>query len=235
MKRAAWLVWLLLVHLAAGALLYQNRERLLAPGAAETEASRPPAHYRYLRRAHATIDPFVESGAVIFIGDSITEGLHAPAVAANSVNYGIANDTTRGVLARIDDYRSLERAALVVLAIGVNDLVDRDAESTAADYRRIVERIEPRAPLLLSLVLPVDEARGWPGLNARIDALNRHIAAIAAGEARVSLLDAGAAFRDADGNLRDDLHGDGVHLNASGYRLWIRELRDAIKRNPVTN
>ncbi len=195
---------------------------------------KPSAHYKYLLRAHKTIDHFVADGAVIFVGDSITEGLNTREVAANSVNYGISNDTTTGVLQRLKSYRSIERAMLVVLAIGVNDLVNRSVEDTARDYTLIVDSIPADTPVLLSALLPVDEKRGWKGLNQKVDEMNRHIASLANQRTSLFYMDTSAQFKDEGGNLKQFLHTDGVHLNANGYQIWITALKAVISEMQVT-
>src|SRR5919107_3626071 len=67
-----------------------------------------------------------DRGAVVFLGDSITQGwgggLGAAFPGVKIANRGISGDTTRGVLIRLqEDVLALEPAA-VVLLIGTNDL-----------------------------------------------------------------------------------------------------------------
>lgn len=221
------IIWLLTIHVMAALLLYLNIG-LLDLSAGSSDQWQPSDHYRYKTRAHQTIDPMVADQAIVFIGDSITEGLNTSMVANNSVNYGISNDTTYGVLQRIQLYRSLGYAAVIVLAIGVNDLTFRSVEDTARDYALIIDRFPEGRVALLSAVLPVDENTGWTGLNQKIDQLNLRISELAERNKSVFLLDASAQFKDADGNLKRSLHLDGVHLNNAGYRLWINALKTAI-------
>jgi len=78
-------------------------------------------HYHQMVTFHSHMDGNVPDDSVIFIGDSLTQGLCVSAVACPSVNYGIGNDTTLGVLQRISQYESIQRAKVVVIAIGIND------------------------------------------------------------------------------------------------------------------
>ena len=232
MLRSIAIIWLLIIHAMAACLLYLNRDFFdFSEGLSENP--QPSLHYKYLVRAHQTIDSLVADQAVVFIGDSITEGLNTSAVASNSVNYGISNDTTRGVLRRIDLYQSQERAAVIVLAIGINDLIFRSVEDTARDYSLIIDRIPDGRPVLLSAVLPVDEKTGWPSLNQKIDQLNVVISALADKDGDIYLLDSSAEFKDATGNLKQSLHLDGVHLNNTGYQIWINALKTAISEMQV--
>ncbi len=236
MKPAILVTWVVLVHMVAGYLLYHNHDNFAwSGGESDVSGNKPSPHYRFLIRAHATIDPFVGERAVVFVGDSITEGLNTAAVTANSVNYGISNDTTEGVLRRLGKYASLQNAALVVLAIGVNDLVFRPVEDTAADYSRILEAIPANTPVLISALMPVDETAGWDGLNAKISDLNRRLPTLAGKRPNTALLDVSDRFRDDEGNLKRSLHNDGVHLNKSGYRIWIEALTAVISEMQVTD
>ena len=63
---------------------------------------------------------------IVFIGDSIIQGLYVSAVTENGVNFGISGDTTAGVLERIDKYTILNKARAVVIAIGINDIPRRN-------------------------------------------------------------------------------------------------------------
>jgi hypothetical protein len=113
-------------------------------------------HYHRMLEYHKRMDKNVPDGAVIFIGDSITQGLCVSAVAMPSVNYGIGSDTTFGVSQRLLDYQAVSRAGAVVIAIGINDLKYRSDNDIAENYRTILEQIQT-TPVIISAVLPVDE------------------------------------------------------------------------------
>lgn len=85
------------------------------------QSSELTPHYHRMLEYHKRMDGNVLTGSVIFFGDSITQGLCVSAVASHSVNYGIGSDTTFGVLERLKYYRSINRADVVVISIGVND------------------------------------------------------------------------------------------------------------------
>ena len=57
--------------------------------------------------------------------------------------------------------------------------------------------------------------------------MNARLAALADG-ARVRYMDAGAAFLDADGNVRPDLMPDKLHPSAAGYEIWAAALRPVL-------
>ena len=78
--------------------------------------------FRRMLKYHMRMDGNVPNNSVVFIGDSITQGLAVTAVASPSINCGISCDTSYGVLKRIRRYKSIENASAVVIAIGVNDM-----------------------------------------------------------------------------------------------------------------
>lgn len=191
-------------------------------------------HFERMLNYHARMDGNVPAGAVIFIGDSLVQGLCVSAVACPAVNYGIGSDTTIGVLQRLPAYPSLARAGAIVLAIGVNDFRRRPNGEILAHYRQILATLPGNAPVVINAVLPQDEAvrPEWRDRNTgRIQPLNRELEHLAASDPRWSFINVGPSLVDAAGNLRDEFHvGDGVHLNAAGNAIWIRGLKEAVTR-----
>ncbi len=194
-------------------------------------------HYKTMVRFHVRIDGNVPDMSVVFIGDSLTQGLCTDAIVYPSVNYGIGTDTTLGVLARIPKYQSLFRASVIVLAIGVNDLKFRDNQHIIQNYARIMEGLPETVPIVCSAVLPLNESiyvRSDVN-NARIRELNDMLKTLCSQDARCVFVDIGSRLVDVAGNLLTEFHdGDGIHLNASGNRIWIDELRNAVSKAKST-
>lgn len=194
-------------------------------------------HYKTMVTYHQRMDDSVPDGAVIFIGDSITQGLAVAAVTPLAVNYGIGKDTTVGVLDRIPLYRSLARAEAVVLAIGVNDLRQRDNAEILANFKSILERIPSNVPVIISAILPVD-LRIWPepNHNQRIQQINAELDLLCDTYPTATFVDSRARLVESDQtdpaqNLAAQHHiGDGIHLSTAGYAVWIEDLRAALGR-----
>ncbi len=185
-------------------------------------------HYRTMLRYQIRMDGNVPDHSVIFIGDSLTEGLCTDAVISPSVNYGIGSDTTAGVLARLPEYHSLERAAAVVLEIGVNDMNFRSNAEIIQNYRRILKSFPDGVPVICVGVLPVNESiyHGPAVTNARIRDLNAAIKTLCSENPHWLFLDSGASLVDNAGNLSAPFQdGDGIHLNSAGNRIWIERLK----------
>jgi len=180
------------------------------------------------------MDGNVPDGSVLFIGDSLVQGLCTDAVACPSVNYGIGQDTTIGVLTRLPQYRSLLRASALVLEIGANDMSRRDNQQIIENYRQILDAVPRSTPVVCSAVLPVNERLLSPpdeSAIARIRDFNALLEALCSADLRCVFVDPANRLVDADGNLAAALQdGDGVHPNSDGNRIWIDELRAALQK-----
>ncbi|NLN92441.1 MAG: hypothetical protein GX130_03900 [Candidatus Hydrogenedens sp.] len=189
-------------------------------------------HYRRMMIYHEYMDGNVPEGAVVFIGDSITQGLCVSAVAPLAINYGIGSDTTYGVLKRLPKYKSLERCGAVVFAIGVNDLSRRNNKEIVSQWQEIMERIPAGTPAVFSGILPMDPVSQGrtSNSNERILELNATLAELCAEKNHV-FVNAGPLITNEEGNLDSAYHtGDGVHLNTAGYEKWIAVLREGLEK-----
>lgn len=189
-------------------------------------------HYKTMITYHQRMDDSVPNNAVIFIGDSITQGLAVSAVTPLAVNYGIGRDTTAGVLERIPLYCSLTRAEATVLAIGVNDLRQRNNDQILANFESILEQLPNSVPTVISAILPVDP-RVWPepDHNQRIAQINHELELLCSIYPTLIFTNSSTRLLDAEQNLASSHHvGDGIHLSTAGYKIWIEDLRAALQR-----
>lgn len=238
MKRRIAIIYLIGIHLLLAVVLLKsdfiNRVQTKI-GMQQAELSTEiTQHFHRMLRYHKRMDGNVPDGSVVFIGDSITQGLCVSAVACPSVNYGIGSDTTLGVLQRLPEYRSIDRASAVVLAIGINDMKRRSNEAILKNYRSIVEHIPENTPIVISAILPLDEEsrEEWQGRNQdRIRSLNSSLEDLANADSRIFFVDAAPLLVGASGNLADQYHdAGGVHLNSKGNAIWINALQDGVRK-----
>jgi len=190
------------------------------------------------RRKEFAVRAEQEQGAVVFLGDSITDwwtGLAAAFPEIRVANRGIAGDTARGLLARLqDDVLSL-RPRAVVLLIGTNDLAvgATPAQVTAnvRDLLALIAESDPECPVVLCLVMP---RRPRPGLfpDLLLD-LNARLRAVADVRRGITLCDSWTPFADELGRPRPSEFPDGLHPNENGYEIWGREVRAALVRAGV--
>jgi lysophospholipase L1-like esterase len=168
-----------------------------------------------------------EVGAVVFLGDSITEGWSTLArdfPQLKVANRGIGGDITSGVLYRLKaDVLSLDPAAIVLL-IGTNDVGDgSDADDVAGNIRlilRAMHNFNPKLKVIVCKILPRTDGNA-PAYAEKIKKTNALIERVVKKEPGVTLCDTWSAFTDKEGHQKgEDFRLDHLHLNAAGYAVW---------------
>lgn len=184
-----------------------------------------------------------DRGAVVFLGDSITQGFgddfRGRFAGLEAANRGISGDTTRGMLIRLEaDVLALDPAAVVILA-GTNDIeVGIEPEAIARNLEKIVSAIKAHdlaqqahdtkkaarpTPIILCRVLPSATAKKRPAETIR--RLNALIDAAVKGDPQVTVLDTWTLFADPHGDALPAYFPDLLHLDAAGYDRWAAALR----------
>ncbi|CAN5745662.1 hypothetical protein BH23CYA1_BH23CYA1_18360 [soil metagenome] len=168
----------------------------------------------------------------VLLGDSLSLWFPGELMPGRRVwiNQSISGEKTQGVLDRLDLLKDNDVEAIFVM-IGINDLIwgKTDAE-IVANYQKIVLRLKedhPKAQIVVQSILPHGgENSTWESRDKllalqgdRIVALNDTLKTIAA-ENNAYYLDLYPIFVTGDGDLRDDLTTDGLHLNRQGYLVW---------------
>lgn len=168
----------------------------------------------------------VDQKAVVFLGDSITQGwgdsFRDAFAGVKTANRGISGDTTRGVLIRLkEDVLDLNPSA-VVLLIGTNDLEENATpEVIAGNVKLILQALKehnPTLPIVLCQVFPSSETKKRP--SEQIKKINQLYAAAVKGDTRVTLLETWPLFADAQGDAKLEEFPDLLHPNAAGYAKW---------------
>ena len=184
-------------------------------------------NYKNMLAYHQRIDKNIPDKSIVFIGDSMIQGLAVSAISPQAVNFGIGQDTTLGVINRIPLYTSLERSKLIIFAVGVNDLGRRSNKQIIENYRHIINIIPNQTPVLFSAVLPVHSKD--LSINKRIHGLNKHLKDLCQERDDIYFLDISNHIINSDGSLDVKYHiGDGLHLNELGNTIWIDKLKKYI-------
>jgi len=144
-------------------------------------------------------------------------------------NFGIAGDTTQGVLYRLQNGEGegfSPRA--VMLMIGTNNTGRNNAAEIAEGVGAVVLSLEqhfPDAEILLLGIFP----RGGAAdpVRATIAEINRTISVLDSRD-KVHYLDIGAVFLDGDGNIPTSVMSDGLHPSTEGYRLWAEAVQEPL-------
>lgn len=173
------------------------------------------------------------SGDIIFLGNSITERndwselLSIP----NAKNRGISGDITFGVLERLDEVTKRKPGKVFIL-IGINDISRNIPDSIILrNYRWMIARIKKASPetkIYFHTLLPVNNEFGNRGQFNK----DEHIACINAGlkamavEEHITVVDLHEHFLNAAGKLDKRFTEDGLHLNAAGYQVWNKILKE---------
>ena len=170
-----------------------------------------------------------DQGAVVFLGDSITQGWKSLArdfPGIKTANRGISGDTTRGVLYRLDaNVLSLHPRAIVLL-IGTNDIgAGADPSDVADNIKAIVRAIRreyPDLPVIVCEVMPSSEKQHRPA--SKIEKVNALIVKEMRHKRHVFVCDTWSIYADASGDCPRDEFPDLLHPNAVGYAKWTATL-----------
>lgn len=177
--------------------------------------------------------------ALMFLGDSITEGWprdiwEANFAAYQAGNFGIGGDNTGNVLWRLQDKRMARLSPkAIVLLIGVNNfgLCDEKPEQVFSGIKAVVAALRkqyPAARILLNAVLPTGEL-AQSERRRNVVALNRMVATLDDGR-NVVFRDYGASFVRPDGSIGTDIMGDHLHLTRKGYGIWAEAMLPDLKK-----
>jgi len=145
-------------------------------------------------------------------------------------NFGIAGDTTQGVLYRLQNGEGegfSPRA--VMLMIGTNNTGRNSAPEIAEGVGAVVLELErrfPEAKILLLGIFPRGAAADNPA-RATIAEINSIISRLDDGET-VHYLDIGEVFLDDDGNIPASVMSDALHPSPEGYRLWAEAVQEPL-------
>ncbi|NOS68421.1 MAG: DUF1080 domain-containing protein [Verrucomicrobia bacterium] len=172
-----------------------------------------------------------DQGAVVFLGDSITQGwgddFRGLFPGVKTANRGISGDTTRGVLIRLEEDVLALKPAAIVLLIGTNDLEEQaDPEVIAGNFKLILARLKehnPKMPVILCQVFPSSETMKRPA--DKIKKVNQLYAAAVKGDAQVTLIETWTLFANDKGDAKQEEFPDLLHLNDAAYAKWAAALR----------
>ena len=179
-----------------------------------------------------------DHGALVFLGDSITQGFEPlgqffPGVKV--ANRGIGGDTTRGVLYRLDpDVLDLDPEGIVLL-IGTNDIgIGADPDDVIDNIKTILARMKAhnaKMPVIVCLVMPRSD--GHVQRADKLRKLNAAIQQAIQGEPQFTLCDTWSLFADANGDCPADLFPDHLHPNKVGNQKWAEALRPLLQQRSL--
>ncbi|MCV3214080.1 SGNH/GDSL hydrolase family protein [Plectonema radiosum NIES-515] len=157
----------------------------------------------------------------VLVGDSLSMWFPARKLPTGKLwlNQGISGDTSSGVLKRLSFFSKTRPDVIYVMA-GINDLRNGVSDETILrNHRRIIRTLKQSHPESLIIIQSILPTRQPKIPNTRIRHINEQLALIAK-EQHVNYLNIHNWFTDSDGNLREDLTTDGLHLSTRGYDVW---------------
>lgn len=172
--------------------------------------------------------------AVVFLGDSITQGwgddLHGAFPGLKVANRGISGDTTRGMLIRLKgDVLDLNPSGVVML-MGTNDLEEKAEPQVIADNVKLIinalKKHNPEMPIVLCQVFPSSESKSRPA--DRIKEINKLCAKAVQGDPQITVLETWTLFANEKGDAKTEEMPDLLHPNEVGYAKWAGALRPVL-------
>jgi lysophospholipase L1-like esterase len=207
--------------------------------------------YGQLARYHdanaALQPPVAGENRIVFFGDSITDGwkLADSFPGKPYINRGISGQTTPQMLVRFrEDVIDLQPKAVVILA-GTNDIAGNTGPMTLdeieANYTSLAELAAANhIKVIYASVLPVNnytpQAQEFfaDRSPAKILELNRRLKNYCSDHGCI-YLDYFSAMVDEKGLLKKDLADDGLHPNATGYKVMAPLAEAAIAQAAGSN
>ena len=172
-----------------------------------------------------------DQGAVVFLGDSITQGwgddFGKSFPGLKTANRGISGDTTRGMLVRLtEDVLSCHPKAVVML-MGTNDLEEKAAPEVIVENVKLIlaalKQANPKMPIILSQVFPSSASKSRSA--EQIKKLNDLYTAAVKGDSQIIVLETWPLFANAAGDAKPEEFPDLLHPNQAGYAKWAAALR----------
>lgn len=169
--------------------------------------------------------------ALVFLGDSITQGwgpdMGKSFAGVKVANRGVSGDTTRGMLARLNEDVLALNPSGVVMLMGTNDLEEKATpEIIAGNTRLIIDDLKshnPRMPIILCKVFPSSASKRRSAQDIR--RINQLMMAAVKNDAQVTVLETWKLFADANGDAKKVEFPDLLHPNKAGYAKWAGALR----------
>lgn len=183
------------------------------------------------RRSQWAMQVENDQKAVVFLGDSITQGwgddMGGSFAGVKVANRGISGDTTRGMLIRLKDDVLALNPSCVVMLMGTNDLEEGATPETIAGNLKLIiaelKKHNEKMPIVLCQVFPSSASKKRPA--DKIKELNALYAAAVKGDPQITVIDTWTLFANTEGDAKPEEFPDLLHPNKAGYAKWAAALR----------
>jgi lysophospholipase L1-like esterase len=191
-----------------------------------------PTHEQWMRllaqEAKAVAKGQGSNRLAILLGDSLSMWFPSEWLPGTQLwlNQGISGENSSQILRRLSAFSQARPDTIYVLA-GINDLRQGASDEVILNnIRQIAQRLRqnhPQSQVVLQSILPT---RSQTISNDRIRNLNQQIAIIAQQQG-AGFLNLHRLFTDEQGEMRQELTTDGIHLSPRGYEVWQEALQYA--------
>ena len=151
--------------------------------------------------------------------------------AMKTANFGIAGDTTQGVLWRLQNGEGEGyKPKAIMLMIGTNNTSARNTPTEIAmGVAAVVFELRkdfPDAKILLLGIFPRSGANA--PVRAQIAEINKMISTLN-DNSHIIYQDIGSKFLAEDGSIPKDVMADGLHPTTKGYRIWAEAVKEPLE------
>ncbi len=163
----------------------------------------------------------------ILVGDSLSMWFPKEKLPTGKLwlNQGISGDTSGGISKRLQAFAATRPNVIYIMA-GINDLRRGNSdEEILRNHRQIIRSLQQAHPNTQIIVQSILPTRLSSISNSRIRQINTQLALIAQQE-KANYLNIYDWFTDFQGNLRQELTTDGLHLSQDGYDVWREALQE---------
>ncbi len=148
-----------------------------------------------------------------------------------TANFGIAGDTTQGVLWRLQNGEGEGFSPkAIMLMIGTNNTSARNTpQEIAIGVAAVVFELRkdfPDAKILLLGIFPRGPANA--SVRTQLAEINKIISALNDNN-HITYLDIGSKFLAEDGSIPKDVMSDGLHPTTKGYEIWAEAVKEPLQ------
>ena len=178
-----------------------------------------------------------EKHQIIFLGNSLTQGGKWEQYFPNKkiTNRGISGDNTDGILARLDGIIEAQPEKIFILS-GINDVSQNyNNDYICNNMRQIIQRIKaelPETTIYFQSILPINNNFGHYkrliNKEKQIEQLNKQISKLCKAE-NIQFINLYPSFLIKKRLLDPRYTVDGLHLNETGYEIWVDKIRKFVE------
>lgn len=192
------------------------------------------AHDRYiLEEKQSQIENAIENDRIMFIGNSLVEGLRLNNDSKNQF-YCKVGISLNGLQSKI--YSQIDNADfdVAIIEMGTNELGSWNSEEFKSSYTDLIDRIlsnNPSAQVFCLSIPPLSSSRDTSGgrfNNKNAKTYNSYIESVANSFDQTTFIDCSIFFGDV---LNSEWTGDGIHLSGRIYRDWYNWIIETIRNN----